>query len=140
MNYNVYAYLIYLPVIFWITFRVGWLFYTHGEIYILGLFQGNKQLTKAVNNTLLAGYYLVNLGYATFTLSFWQPIETVQEIISTVASNVGLITLALALMHYFNLAAIAWLGKSQFLVRKTPTNGADGLTSKTRNHGKLLHS
>ena len=123
MNYNVYAYLIYLPIIFFITFRVGWLFYSHGEIYILELFKGDNNITRAVNNMLLTGYYLINLGYATFTLTFWKPIETIHEIISTVSTNTGYIILALAIMHYFNLATIVWLGKSELV------------TSKTRNHG-----
>lgn len=127
MSYNVYAYLIYLPIIFWITFRVGWLFYKHGEIYILDLFKGDKVLTKSVNNILLTGYYLINLGYATYTLRYWDTIETIPEIMSRVANNTGTIILALALMHYFNLAAIVWLGKFNYPSDKVQQRAAPEL-------------
>jgi len=141
MSYDVYAYLIYLPIIFFITVRVGWLFYTHGEIYILALFKGDVHFTKALNNMLLTGYYLINLGYATYTLKYWEPISSIQEVVSTVAKYSGTIILLLAIMHYFNLAAIVWLGKSQVHIHQSSTAGNEGgLNFKTENHGKLPNS
>ncbi|MBN4072220.1 hypothetical protein JYT14_00670 [Flavobacteriales bacterium AH-315-E23] len=103
---------------------MGWLFYHYGEIYILGLFNGDQLLTGAVNNTLLTGYYLINLGYATYTLRYWETIESFTQLIGTVASNSGTIILALGLMHFFNLAAISQLGKSQFLATQVQRRAA----------------
>ena len=131
MEYNIYAYLIYLPIIFFITFRVGWLFYHHGEIYIIGLFHGDNDLARAVNNMLLLGYYLINLGYATYTLRYWETIESFTQMIGTVAFNTGAIIFILGIMHFINLAILAWLGKSNFLVRYSSTKSEGGITSKT---------
>jgi len=141
MSYDVYAYLIYLPIIFFITVRVGWLFYTHGEIYILALFKAEVHFTHALNNMLLTGYYLINLGYAAYTLKYWEPISSMHEVVSSVAKYAGTIILLLAIMHYINLAAIMWLGKSQVPVRRSSKTRSDsGLNSKTENHGKLPNS
>ena len=115
MNYNLLTYSIYLPIIAVIMVKVGWMFYTHGEVFLMHLFQHNSALVKSVNNLLLIGYYLVNLGYAIITLAFWETIETLPQMLNTLSEHLGVIILGLALLHYNNVLLLNHLVKSKTL-------------------------
>ena len=116
MNYNILSYSIYLPIIFFIMIKIGWLFYKHGEIYLIHLFQQNSNIVKSINNILLTGYYLINLGYAVYSIAYWKQIITILQLINTLSYHIGIIILGLALMHYNN---VFWL---TFFVKLKPIN------------------
>lgn len=101
--YNVIGYIIFLAVIFFITIRVGWVFYKNGEVYIAMLLPSELHLVQSINKLLLVGYYLLNLGYTTLTLSFWEKIYTTKMLFDVLFERVGTVVLLLAVMHYFNL-------------------------------------
>lgn len=115
MNYNIITYLIYLPIIAFIMLKVGWLFYKNGEAYLISLLKGDLPLVKNVNNLLLIGYYLVNLGYAIITISNWENINSVLEMINTLTHIIGKIILLLAILHYNNIFWLNRLTKSKIL-------------------------
>ncbi len=115
MNHNVITYIIYLPIIGFIMIKVGWLFYKNGEVFLISLFENNLQLTKNVNNLLLIGYYLVNLGYAILTISNWEEVNSYIEILNTLAFMIGKIMLILAILHYNNIFWLNYLTKSKIL-------------------------
>ncbi len=114
MDYNTIGYLTYLPIVGFITIYVGKLCHTHGHIYVKQAID-DEDTAHAVNNMLLVGYYLVNLGYAVYALTDWSYITSLSEVISEVASQSGYIIILLALLHYFNLLTL-------FLVRKRKLN------------------
>lgn len=101
--YNIIAYIIFLAAISFITVKVGWVFYKNGEVYIKMLLPNEIHLVQSINKLLLVGYYLLNLGYAAVTLSFWEQIMTITQLCSVLFLKTGTIILFLALMHYFNL-------------------------------------
>ncbi|WP_298760331.1 hypothetical protein [uncultured Psychroserpens sp.] len=115
MNYNILTYCIYLPIIAVIMVKVGWMFYTHGEVFLLYLFQQNTSLVKSINNLLLIGYYLVNLGYAVITLAYWETITSVPLMLNTLSEHLGIIIIGLALLHYNNVLWLNYLVKSKTL-------------------------
>jgi len=100
--------------------KIGWLFYKHGEVYLMHLLHQNNNLVKSLNTILLVGYYLINLGYAILSIAYWEQITSTFQIINTLSYHLGIIILALALLHYNN---VFWLN---FLVK-----------SKLKNHGKF---
>jgi len=108
---NTIAYLIYLAVTYLITVKVGWLFYRSGRVFIPGLLHGNTTLADAINNILLAGYYLVNIGYATVMISTWHIIHNWTEMLSVIITMTGLIILSLGILHCFNLLAIYFISQ-----------------------------
>lgn len=114
MDYNTIGYLTYLPIVGFITIYVGKLCHTYGIIYVKQAID-DEATAHAVNNMLLIGYYLVNLGYAVYALAEWSYITSLSEVISEVASQSGYIISLLALLHYFNLLTL-------FLVRKLKLN------------------
>lgn len=114
---NTIAYLIYLAITYLITVKVGWLFYRSGRVFIPGLLQGNTPLANAINNILLVGYYLVNIGYATVMISTWNTIHNWTEMLSVIITMTGLILLSLGILHCFNLLAIYFISKRNIYLK-----------------------
>src|SRR5689334_8929681 len=106
---NTAAYIIYLFITYIITVHVGLAFYRNGRIYILRLLDNEEKLTDSINNTLLAGYYLLNLGYAAMMIRLWKTLHTWTEVFVSIGSMTGKIMLTLAVMHFFNMAGILYL-------------------------------
>ncbi len=115
MNYNIISYIIYLPIIFFITIKVGWMFYKNGELFLSNIFGSDLALVKKVNSLLLTGYYLVNLGYSILTIAYWERINHTLELINVMSSTLGKIILLLALLHYNNIFWLKHVTKSNIL-------------------------
>lgn len=103
MNYNVAGYIIFFIVIFFITIHLGYVFYKNGEHYIHMLLPDDPHLVSSINNLLLIGYYLLNLGYSTVSIVRWPEIDSLEYLISYLASHAGFIIFMLAVIHYFNM-------------------------------------
>jgi hypothetical protein len=110
------AYIIYLFLTYIITVHVGLRFFRHGRVFILRLFHGDEKLTDFVNRVLLVGYYLLNLGYAAWTIQGWRPADSLPDLMAGIGIRTGRILLTLAVMHYGNMAVIAWIGAHHHIV------------------------
>ena len=77
--------------------------YRNGNIFVTHLVPDDKEFCLRVNNILLVGYYLINIGYAVITLSEWITINTVGQMIESIAKKTAIIICILAILHYFNL-------------------------------------
>ena len=106
MNYNVYAYIVFLVGMYLITIHLGWVLYKNGEVYLRSLFKTDEHLIKPINNVLLIGYYLLNLGFTTLQLVHWETIISFDQFMYTLSSAMGKLILILALMHYFNIFSL----------------------------------
>lgn len=105
ISLNLTGYLIYLPITFYITFYVGGVLYRSGEAFLADIFEGNAALGHAYNTFLLTGYYLLNLGYAAVSITWWNTIETTGQLVNELALRLGVIIMALGIIHYFNMYA-----------------------------------
>ncbi len=103
INYNIIGYLVYLPITFYITIHIGKVCYTNGEHYLARIINDHPEIVKAINSLLLLGYYLLNLGYAAITLSFWPNIDNWIVLIETIGTKLGQIILLLGVMHFNNM-------------------------------------
>jgi hypothetical protein len=121
MNYNITAYFIYLSMTIFIIAFVGKYFYRNGRIFILSLLKDDAVTTDHLNNILLVAYYLFNIGYAFVKLRFWQKIENMDMLISSIANNMSVLIFILASTHYLNMILIWYLSRSKksFLTNKT---------------------
>src|SRR5690349_12874007 len=99
MNYTVLTYSIYLPVSILLTIWVARTLFTNGRIFLIGIFHQDTILADSVNKLLLVGFYLVNIGYAVYTLKIYESIEATQAIIETLSLKIGWIILVLGAMH-----------------------------------------
>lgn len=103
MNYIIVTYLLYLLITISLTVWVARTLFKNGKIFLIDIFHGNKELADSVNNLLLVGFYLVNIGYAVYTLQVDYNIINTQQLIESLSLKVGFIILILGAMHFFNL-------------------------------------
>ncbi|SHJ16901.1 hypothetical protein SAMN04488508_10655 [Aquimarina spongiae] len=118
MNLNLISYLIYLLITIIIIIKVGSICYTNGKTFVIHLIPNDKEFCLRINNILLTGYYLLNMGYAIITLSKWNEITTYIDLIETVSYQTAKIILTLAILHYFN---VFWISKFIKNINNTKT-------------------
>lgn len=103
MNYIIITYCFYLVITIALTVWVARTLFKNGKVFLIDIFHGNKEMADSVNNLLLVGFYLVNIGYAVYTLQVTSSITNFQEVIEKLSLKIGLIILILGAMHFFNL-------------------------------------
>jgi hypothetical protein len=91
MNYTILTYAIYMPVTTLLTIWVAGTLFKNGRIFLIEIFHRDETLADSVNKLLLVGFYLINIGYAVYTLKIWVPIENPQAVIEILSTKVGLI-------------------------------------------------
>jgi hypothetical protein len=88
-----------------ITFYVGNRLYKDGEIWLLDLFKNNK-MAITLNKMLRLGYYLVNIGYIFYAITFWDNSSDIISIIQNLSKKISAIILLLSYLHYQNIVII----------------------------------
>jgi len=105
------AYLLYLAIALGITVWVARTLSKNGEVFLIQCFGHNQVLARSTNHLLVVGFYLVNIGFITLTLSLGAEPQTWPDAIRFLSSKVGLAVLVLGGMHFFNMSAIAHFGR-----------------------------
>jgi hypothetical protein len=126
MNYIIITYSFYLVITIALTIWVARTLFKNGKVFLIDIFHGNKELADSVNNLLLVGFYLINIGYAVYTLQVTSAISNVQQVIEKLSLKIGLIILILGAMHFFNLYIF-------FTLRKKATQEAKYKAPVTHN-------
>lgn len=103
MNYIILTYSFYLVITICLTIWVARTLFKNGKVFLVDIFHGNQELADSVNNLLLVGFYLINIGYAVYTLQVTGRIIDIQAVIEELSIKIGLIILILGAMHFFNL-------------------------------------
>ncbi|GAB2828259.1 hypothetical protein [Ferruginibacter profundus] len=122
MNYIIITYCLYLTITIALTMWVARTLFKNGKVFLVDIFHGNKELADSVNNLLLVGFYLVNIGYAVYTLQVTSSITNFQEVIEKLSVKVGFIILILGAMHFFNLYIFFTLRKKATMEKRFKTN------------------
>lgn len=103
MNFNIIGYAIYLLITVLIIVKVGQICYQNGNIYVAQLIPDHMELCHKINQVLLLGYYLMNIGYCAITLISWEKVTTFNQLIEVIANKSAIIIGTIALMHYLNI-------------------------------------
>ena len=74
-----------------------------GAVFLDDVFVDNPRMAPAVNQLLVVGFYLLNLGYAFLTLKTGQVALTGVQAIETLAEKLGTLMIALGVIHFGNL-------------------------------------
>ncbi|MEZ4775766.1 MAG: hypothetical protein R3D00_21480 [Bacteroidia bacterium] len=106
MTLTVYTYLIYLLVSLMLTHWVGRSLFKNGRVFLIEIFHGNETLADSINQLLLVGFYLVNIGYISFTMYVGMEIRTFEHLIQKLSYKIGLIMIVLAAIHFLNLIVL----------------------------------
>ncbi len=111
-NLNIQSYLIYLSISGIITIYVGKDLHKNGYHLILNLFK-EIHLSKTINNILLMGYYLVNIGYIAITIQQFEAIPNTLEMMQALSQKIGIILLILGSLHINNIIVLNLLSKNR---------------------------
>ena len=126
MSYILISYTLYLILTLVLIIWVARKLFSNGKIFLLDIFHGNKELANAVNNLLLVGFYLINIGYAVYTLSIREDILNARALVEGLSVKVGAIILILGGMHFLNMLVFYKLRKRALLEKKfEPRNTAN---------------
>lgn len=105
------VYLLYLAITLAITVWVARTLSKNGIVFLEQCFGQNETLARSTNHLLVVGFYLVNIGFITLTLSLGSEPHTLVDAMRFLSAKVGLAVLVLGAMHFFNMGAIARFGR-----------------------------
>src|ERR1043165_2065181 len=106
MNLIILLYSLYLLITICLTVWVARTLFRNGKLFLVDIFHGNAELAQAVNNLLLVGFYLINIGYAVYTLQILQSIATARVLIEVLSLKLGAIILILGGMHFLDRKSV----------------------------------
>lgn len=119
MNFVIVAFTVYICLSVVFTVWAGQKLYRNGLIFIIDALRGNEKLAVAVNQLLLVGFYLLNIGFIAIFLNLIgrDPYDWI-SVFRFVTAKLGVVLLVLGCIHFFNVFTLAMVGK--FLI-KSPT-------------------
>ena len=100
------AYAVYLAVSLTVTMWVARTLHRNGRVFLVEAFHGNAELADSVNQLLVVGFYLINVGYVTLVLSTTASLTDLRHAIELVCDKLGVVLLVLGIMHFFNLLVL----------------------------------
>lgn len=108
INYNELSYVIYLPITLFLTVWVGKELHKNGRPLMELAFKkyGFESWVSPINNSLLIGYYLLNIGNLLLFINSWEKTESAGQMIKAIIENIGIIITLLGFIHFFNLGIL----------------------------------
>lgn len=107
MQYAMWMYVAYLAVSVLVTVYVGRSLFRNGRVFLVDAMRGNETLADSINQLLLVGFYLINIGYVTTALRYGAKPTTSVEVIETFSTKIGIVLLVLGAMHLFNVFVLS---------------------------------
>jgi hypothetical protein len=101
--YIVAAYTVYLGISVAATVWVARTLFRNGRVFLLEAFHGKQDLADSVNHLLVAGFYLINVGYVALSLRTDADLNSSRQAIELLCDKIGVVLLVLGLMHFLNL-------------------------------------
>lgn len=97
------CYAVYLAISIAVTIWVARTLHRNGRVFLVDAFGGNEPLADSVNQLLVVGFYLVNVGYVTLALRTYGELATARSVIEMISDKVGVVLVVLGIMHFGNL-------------------------------------
>lgn len=118
MDTKVWMYLVYLAISIGLTVWVARTLSRNGLVFLEDVFSNNR-LAAAVNQLLVVGFYLVNLGYVTVAMRSSGHIADASQALEQLSVKIGLVLLVLGALHFFNVFALNRYRRSRLRQRDT---------------------
>jgi len=111
------TYLLYIGISLAMTFWVGYTLNKNGHIFLMENYSDNVTLAKAINSMLLVGFYMINIGFISYTLKIQkgQP-ENYAQVLEFLSLKVGFIAIVLGVMHFALMFALQQYSQSRHKV------------------------
>lgn len=130
MDLTVVAYVIYLVISIGLTVWVARTLSRNGRIFIADVLQGNEKLADAVNQLLVVGFYLVNIGFVTLYLRSADEIVSARGLFEALSVKIGVVLLVLGVMHLGNVWVLNKMRRRGIMERQhTPPVAPQGWTA-----------
>ena len=96
-----YTYLAYILISLGITLWVGRTRNRNGRIFLLENYEDKPQLAEAINQMLLVGFYLINIGYIAYTMRIHgRGPEKWAQGLEFLSTKIGAMAIVLGTMHF----------------------------------------
>ncbi len=118
------TYAAYLVVSVGLTIAVGSALSRSGRVFLASVFGGDAGLARAVNRLLVVGFYLLNLGFVTLTVSTSGQINGARQAFGVLFSKIGVELLVLGALHLANIVIFTRFRRRQ-QTRSDPVSGQD---------------
>lgn len=111
MNYLIWTYLLYSVIAIAMTSLLARTLFRNGSVFLSAVFDDNPTMGKAVNQLLVTGFYMLNLGYA-FLIFKTNGAATAVEATENLVTKLGLLLVSLGIMHFVNMIVFWKIKKS----------------------------
>ncbi len=101
-NFNLIAYLVYLPVAILMTITVSNVLFKNGKIFMYDIFHQKEDIATATNSLFKIGFYLLNIGFA-MLIVYMTEITTTEDFIVRLSTKIGGFAIYLGVMLMLNL-------------------------------------
>jgi hypothetical protein len=133
MDYTVASYAGYLPVATGVTIWVARTLSRNGKVFLADVFAGDEKLAEAVNQLLVVGFYLINLGFVMLWMKNSDVVNGTQGVFDALSLKLGLVLLILGVMHLGNVLVLSRIRRRGKLERlQRPPVGPQGWTQPAR--------
>ena len=108
------TYLLYIGISLAMTFWVGRTLNKNGHVFLMENYADNIALAKAINSMLLVGFYMINIGFISYTLKITgaNPVNYAQ-VLEFLSVKVGFIAIVLGTMHFALMFALQQYSQSR---------------------------
>jgi hypothetical protein len=103
MDWTVTTYLAYLLVAVPLTIWVASTLSRNGRVFLADVFEHKEELADAVNQLLVVGFYLLNLGFVTLYLRQDTPVVGLTGLFEVLSVKIGIVMLVLGVIHFCNV-------------------------------------
>ena len=105
-SFSFIEYGIYFVVALAVTIWVGRNLFRSGRPFLVEAFHGNPEMADSVNNLLIIGFYLVNIGFMLLFLSTGTPPQRSLTVVEHLSAKLGVVVIVLGVMHLVNLLVL----------------------------------
>ena len=101
-TWKIAIYLIYMAVSIGLTVFLARTLQRNGAVFLRDVFDDRLELADALNQLLVVGFYLLNMGYACLIMRGYYPDNPV-EAVTVLIEKVGTLLVSLGVLHFINL-------------------------------------
>ena len=102
MGYLIWTYVLYATAAIGLTGVLARTLHSNGAVFLSEVFDDNPVMGRAVNQLLVVGFYMLNLGYA-FLIFKTNGAETGLQATENLVTKLGLLLVSLGVMHFINM-------------------------------------
>lgn len=103
MNFAIWTYVLYTSAAIGLTGVLARTLHRNGAVFLADVFEDNATMARAVNQLLVTGFYMLNLGYA-FLIFKTAGSTTALAATETLVTKLGLLLVSLGVIHFVNMA------------------------------------